>query len=112
MQNQILIGAFFLMPLFFCFGLPIMMARLSGWSKLAKRFKAAQDPEGDFYPKQSIKVNNAAYQRSIDIFISPRGLYLEPGFWLRLSHDPLFFSWEEVVSVDREDYLEPFFTNW
>lgn len=90
-----------LLPGFFA-GLFVVIARLTGWARLAERFPADREPdEGLCFRGQYMRLGWSDYNGPLTIRISPEGLYL--AVWpILVGHAPILIPWSEVrVTEER-----------
>ena len=86
---------FVLVPAVFV-GLDVLDARVSGWSRLAQRFRAEQEPiDGTRFGQEFLRIGGCDYYGRTTIRVSPKGLYLAvwPFFF---THPPLLIPWSEL----------------
>jgi hypothetical protein len=88
-----------------------MILSLSGWGRLAARFRARTAPSGSPIRVQRGKVGIGSYNGCLNVYTTPDGIFLAVVPIFRLGHPPLFiplkelnnprvykyFSWETVV---------------
>lgn len=91
---------FALLPVFFG-GLLVLIARLSGWAKLAERFPADREPEGgNRFRGQYFRIGWCDYNGCLTIQVSPEGLYL--AIWpIFVGHRPLLIPWSALRVVEE-----------
>jgi len=80
-------------------------AGLGGWSKLAGRFRAAEEPEGEIFSMQSGRFRFMNYNSVLKIIPANRGLYLSVFFLFRPFHPPLLVPWEAIRNVRWKSVL-------
>jgi hypothetical protein len=70
-------------------------ARASGLTKLAERYPANHQPEGQKYTKQTLQIGAVRFRKSVTVYINPEGLYVwaHPIF---SNYPPIFIPWSEV----------------
>ena len=91
---------FALIPGFFA-GLLVVIAKLSGWTRLAERFPADREPdEGVCFRGQFFRIGWCDYNGCITICVSPDGLYL--AVWpIFVGHRPLLIPWSALRVVEE-----------
>ncbi len=101
------IAGFF--PIFFCaiwtFSL-FLAAQMSGWARLAQRFKSDSSFLGELKGWQWGKFGLANYKRCLWIGVSAEGLYIKTGplFFFSFFHPPLLIPWRAIKSIEEEKY--------
>ncbi|MBM3968696.1 MAG: hypothetical protein FJ302_02360 [Planctomycetes bacterium] len=92
--------AFALIPGFFA-GLLVVIAKLSGWTKLAERFRADREPDdGTCFRGQFLRIGWCDYNGCMTIRVSPEGLYL--AVWpIFVGHAPLLIPWSVLQVVEE-----------
>lgn len=83
---------FFVFPFWMCFVF-FALSKLSGWSKLAAKYGAADRPIGETFDFQSGKVGQVNCRGVLTIIVNAEGLYLET---VPIFHPPLFIPWREL----------------
>jgi hypothetical protein len=86
------------------YGVSLLLAKLSGWDKLADRYK-----RDDSVPASGIKmfhlrsgfVGSVNYKSCLSIGISDHGLMLAVFFPFRIGHPPLCIPWHEFSRVSE-----------
>lgn len=93
-------SAFALIPVFFA-GLLVVIAKLSGWTKLADRFRADREPDdGTCFRGQFFRIGWCDYNACMTIRVCPDGLYL--AVWpIFVGHPPLLIPWSELQVVEE-----------
>lgn len=91
-------ATFAVLPAFFA-GLFVVIAKLSGWKKLAERFPADRVlDEGICFRRQFLRIGWCDYNGCVTIRVSPDGLSL--AVWpIFVGHAPLLIPWSEVRVV-------------
>ena len=92
--------AFALIPGIFA-GLLVVIAKLSGWTKLAERFRADREPDdGTCFRGQFFRIGWCDYNGCMTIRVSPEGLYL--AVWpIFVGHAPLLIPWSALRVVEE-----------
>jgi hypothetical protein len=102
---------FLLVPLFLvCFGgfwcfVTLLLSRVGGWSRLAERFPAPEQPEGRRFRSQSARLGLVNYNRCLTITISKAGLCLSMTPIFRVGHRPILIPWKEIHDVGTQKIL-------
>ena len=82
-------------------GVCFVIAQITGWATLARRFRATSPPPPQTWNRQTTRMRwSARYGRCLTVGADPAGLYLAPFFLYRVGHPPLLLPWPEV-SVRR-----------
>jgi hypothetical protein len=89
-------------PLFWLL-LIAVIARVGGWTALARACPARSRPRGQAFHGLSLQIGPAtSYGGCITAVYSPEGLYLVPFFLFRCGHPPLMIPWSQVgAPVER-----------
>jgi hypothetical protein len=74
----------------------LLLARIGGWSALATRFRAIEEPAGERFRFCSAKIGIAAYRSAITAIKSDGGLHVSMLALLRLGHSPILIPWSEM----------------
>lgn len=90
-----------LLPGYFA-GLFVVIGKLSGWSRLADRYRADREPDdGVRFGWQDLRIGRFwNYSGGITYRVSPDGLYVAM-FPLFVGHAPLLIPWSEVKLVEE-----------
>ena len=106
MSDQSSIYFLALIPLVWCF-LSWLMAKLSGWSRLARDFSMKVDSLGvcESAWLRSGRMGVIQYHSVLTFRIYKSGLGISVAFPLRLGHPPLFVPWSELHHVTDEGVL-------
>jgi hypothetical protein len=79
---------------------------MSGWHRLAQRFRWEQDFDGERWRFQSGSMRlGAHYNGVLTLGANREGIYLAVLFPFRLAHPPLFIPWSEITVSDRRYVL-------
>jgi len=73
-----------------------LFSRIGGWSRLAQRYAATQQPSGTIYSRQTAELGLMRYRSCLTVGMSPEGLYLKVWPMFRLGHPPLLIPWADV----------------
>lgn len=89
-----------LIPGFFA-GVLVVIAKLSGWTKLAERFRADREPDdGTCFRGQFFRIGWCDYNGCTTIRVSSEGLYL--AVWpIFVGHAPLLIPWSALRVVEE-----------
>lgn len=81
-----------------------LIARLGGWRRLARRFRAAEKPrEGQFFYLNYGSVGPLGYYKGcLIVGVTAPGLYLAVWPIFRPGHPPLLIPWQAIVRADTE----------
>jgi len=77
-------------------GVCLLLARIGGWSALATKFPAVEEPAGERFRFCSAKIGMAAYRTAITAIKSDAGLYLSVFALPRLGHSAILIPWSEM----------------
>jgi hypothetical protein len=105
MKVYLLFAAFLSILPFFHFVVPILLSKLSGWSRLSERFSSSIEPYGEVHIGETISINTTRY-REVDISLSDHGVSLKLSM---LSHPDLFIPWQNFSRVEEIDYYGAMF---
>lgn len=101
-----------LLPIFivatFVVGFPLLwiaalkiIARFSGWMKLAKLYPGAGSASGDRCGYASAGLRwLIGYNRCLTITVSAQGIYMRPMFVFRIDHAPILIPWDAVLKIE------------
>jgi hypothetical protein len=96
MDNQLIFGGFLLFLAIWMVVLHLL-SRLTGWAKLAVRYRSDGTFQGKKWRFQSVAMRmGTGYNNSVIVGASPRGLYMSLFFLFRPGHPALFVRWSEV----------------
>ena len=98
------------LPLLWC-GQLALLARVSGWARLAKQYESNRQPSGTALRWQSARLGWIGYNRILHFHCMPDGLGITPFALFSTGHPPLFIPWSSLtlkettssffVTVDR-----------
>jgi hypothetical protein len=77
-----------------------ILAKVSGWTRLAARYPGADPPQGTNYTKQTVQVGAVRYRNCVTVCLSPQGLYL----WARPTlskYPPVLIPWDGIQRVQE-----------
>lgn len=77
-------------------GLCVVIAKMSGWARLAEQYRAEREPvEGARFGWQFLRIGWCDYNGCLTIRVSPDGLYL--AVWrIFVGHAPLLIPWSDL----------------
>lgn len=79
----------------------LLLSRLGGWHRLARRYRSSSPFPGRIWRFQSAKFNWAGYNNCLSVGGNEAGLYVAPLFLFRLGHPRLFIPWGEIVIEEK-----------
>ena len=82
-----------------------ILAFLSGWQSLARRFRAVAVPTGTRYSNQVTAVGWISQCGVTNVIISQDGLYLYVNPFFRFLHPPVLIPWADVTLVGNRRFL-------
>lgn len=87
-------------------GAAYLIALMSGWHKLARRFECEQGFEGERWRFQSAGMRwLTAYRGILTLGANQSGLYLAVLVFFRMGHPPLFVPWSEITVSERQRWM-------
>jgi hypothetical protein len=91
----------------FWIGMCALMAKLSGWQKLAERFPWRQTAGGETFRMASAAIGKSSafpvnYKNCLTIVVGRSGLALSLFFAFRILSPPLLIPWSQLESVTLE----------
>jgi hypothetical protein len=85
-----------------------LVARVSGWSLLAERYRAEMPFEGQKWRFQSAQMRYMShYNGCLTVGANMQGLYLATWFLFRIAHQPLFIPWNDLTMTPKRRWLFP-----
>ena len=91
--------------LFWC-AVMFLIARLTGWARLAERFRLTSTFTGPSWGFQSARMRwSTHYGSCLNVGADATGLKLSVLFLFRLGHPPLFVPWSEISIAGRQSFL-------
>jgi hypothetical protein len=83
----------------FCWiALSILIAKLSGWARLARHYRADAPPDGARFHFQSAGMRFwTSYSGCLTVGANRKGLYLAVWFLFRFGHPPLIVPWRDIT---------------
>ena len=76
-----------------------LLALISGWHRLAMRFRMQGEFAGPVRKMQSARLRFTNYNRVLTIGANQNGLFMVPFVLFRVGHPPLFIPWTEISNV-------------
>jgi hypothetical protein len=75
-----------------------MIAVMSGWSLLAKHYRATRPPDGKLHPLETLYGRGRSrYIKAIDMYVAEDGLFLVmKSIVLAIVQPPLLLPWSEI----------------
>lgn len=98
MENWSVVHLIVLFPLLWC-GVSFLLAHLSGWSRLAARFRTADEPKGRPLFMQPGRIGMVRYTRCLTLHLAEGGMYLAVFPLCRPGHPRLFIPWAEFNNL-------------
>lgn len=86
-------------------GIPYLTYILSGWGDFAARYPAREQPHGDVWPGETLHFNSTRFKRSFHFYVCDKGLFLCPGFFLKLFFKSVFIPWSAVSHFEQFTHL-------
>jgi hypothetical protein len=96
------------LPLFILFWCAVtyLIALLTGWSRLAERFRLSTTFTGPTWNFQTARMRfTARYGNCLTVGADPTGLEISILFLFRPAHPPLFIPWSEITLARRSTFL-------
>lgn len=97
---------FLLIPLFLVgfvliwSGVIYLLAWLSVWRRLARRYRCAKAPEGSVFGTLWAMLGPVNHRGTLKIQPAPEGLYLSTMVFFRIGHPPLLIPWHAIKRQD------------
>lgn len=91
-------------PAFWCFVLWIL-SHVSGWKKLASRYRTSEKPEGGTYYGLFGMVGLVSYRGTLNVTTTDDGFFLSPNALFRFGHATLFVPWSECRLMRQTAFL-------
>lgn len=96
MQNVAFILPFVLLiPMWV--GISHLLARISGWHRLATVYRASESAGGKSCGLCSGSFGVVSYRNCLLVTLHPSGLHICVLFFFRLAHPPLFIPWSDIT---------------
>jgi hypothetical protein len=77
-------------------GFCLLLAKIGGWSALAVRFPAVEEPAGEKFRFCSVRIGIALYRSATTAIKTDTGLYLSMYVLFRLGHPAILIPWSEM----------------
>jgi hypothetical protein len=99
--------AYLVLIFIFCWiALSILIARLSGWARLASHYRTDAPPDGNRFRFQSAGMRfGTNYGGCLTVGVNRIGLYLAVWFLFRFGHPPLVISWRDITMTERKKFF-------
>jgi hypothetical protein len=81
-----------------------LVAKLSGWPKLAKRFAVSDIPDHLIAEVVTGFIGAASYKNCLHVRPTDKGLYLSVSNLVARDNTPLFIPWGEMHDIYRRQY--------
>ena len=91
---------FIIFPLFWCAVL-LFNSHLSGWRRLATRYRSTEVPKGQFFSGVECQLGIVTFRSALECTVSEGGLFLQPAYLFRYAHPLLFIPWTELRDIRR-----------
>jgi len=89
---------------------PHFIALMSGWNRLAQRFRADQPFVGTVWKFQCAQFRYGMnYNNCVTVGAGAEGLYLAMLPLARLGHAPLLIPWNEITEQPKDTFFGPVF---
>lgn len=83
-----------------------LVALMSGWHRLAERFRFEQGFEGERWRFESAAMRwGTAYRGILTLGANESGMYLAVFVLFRMGHPALFVPWSEITVSDRRRWM-------
>jgi len=80
-----------------------LVARLSGWHRLAELYPATEPPAGRVFRWQAARIGWSDYNGCLTITVGPAGLGLSVLWLFRPGHPPLLVPWSSLRVLQVHD---------
>lgn len=97
-------GVLIIFPLFWC-GVLWFNSHLSGWNRLAGRYRCREVPIGTTFTGVEGQLGIVTFRSALECTVGERGLFLQPSFIFRFAHPLLFIPWTDLYNVRRGSLL-------
>lgn len=91
-------------PLMWC-GVLWINSQIGGWSRLAKRYRSSEIPNGKSFTSVQGQVGIVSYRAALECSANEEGLFIRPWAIFRFAHPLLFIPWSEMHGVKRTSLL-------
>lgn len=82
-----------------------LISLLSGWQRLAQRYRATLPPSGQKWTWQYGMIGWAGYRGVLNLTANDAGLFMEVMWLFRFGHPPLFIPWQEFREAKVTNFL-------
>jgi hypothetical protein len=91
----------------FCWlALLILIAKLSGWARLAHHYLPDAPHDGVWFRFQSAGMRfGTNYGGCLTVGVQRKGLYLAVWFLFRVGHPPLLIPWHDITMTERKKFF-------
>jgi len=93
-----------LIPFAWC-GLSWLLSRISGWHRLASRYRSTQTIDGETAALRTARIGPVNYHSCVRFRINTEGLGISVASPFRLGHPPLFIPWNEFHHVAEDGMM-------
>jgi hypothetical protein len=93
-----------IIPAMWCFLLWVL-SRLSGWSRLAQRYRAPATVVGESAHMRTGGFGVVNYHSCLCFRVNDDGIRIAVAFPLRLCHPPLFIRWDQFQQIAADPIL-------
>jgi hypothetical protein len=87
------------------FGVGAVLAEMSGWPELARRFPGGIRPKGQRLSRQVVKIGSVNENGVTGIVVCAAGLYLDTMFLFRFRRPPVMVPWDSVRYTTERRFL-------
>ncbi|MDF1657551.1 MAG: hypothetical protein P1U58_08055 [Verrucomicrobiales bacterium] len=91
-------------PAFWCFVIWIL-SQVSGWKRLAARYRTSEQPQGGTYHGLFGMVGLVSYRGTLNVTTAEEGFFLAPNALFRFGHATLFIPWSECQLVRQTSFF-------
>ncbi len=100
----LIVPGFFISFALFWSMVVFLIARIGGWASLARQYPATTPPSGKSFQWRSARFGYlGSYRNTLEVTLSPAGLYMRPVIFFRMGHDPVLIPWNAIADADRSD---------
>jgi hypothetical protein len=99
--------AYLVIIIIFCWiALSILIAKLSGWARLTRHYRADAPFDGARFHFQSAGMRfGMNYGGCLTVGVNRMGLYLAVWFLFRIGHPPLLIPWRDITMTERKKFF-------
>ena len=91
-------------PAFWCFVVWIL-SHVSGWKRLAMRYRTSEKPPGGTYHGLFGMVGLVSYRGTLNLTTTAVGFFLSPNVLFKFAHPTLFVPWSECQLIRKTSFL-------